>query len=232
MARGIGIATGVALLSSAEGSAAASQTAGAAGSGAAGAGSSGMGQGLTASKGAGWTFGLPWISGAVVVAAVAAIALQTGSATDETVRAPAASEVVNPPLAPPVAEASAAPSTALEPEQLVPTSEEVVEPPSRTVVKTRATKDLSEEIAVVDSARAALRSGANQRALGLVAEYQREVPKGSFRPVATALRIEALVNLGRKAEARALAERFVSTRRGTPLGDRVARIAGLASAQE
>jgi hypothetical protein len=39
--------------------------------------------------------------------------------------------------------------------------------------------------------------------------------------------VEALVKLGRAAEARALAERFVAEHRGTLLARRVADVAGL-----
>jgi hypothetical protein len=44
-----------------------------------------------------------------------------------------------------------------------------------------------------------------------------------------ALRIQALAKLGRMAEARALAERFVAEHRGSPLASRVAREVGLSA---
>jgi outer membrane protein assembly factor BamD (BamD/ComL family) len=86
---------------------------------------------------------------------------------------------------------------------------------------------LSEQIALIDSARAAVASGAGERALGLLRQYRDKYPAGSFRPEAFALQVEALVKAGRNAEARALAERFVAEHAGTPLAKRVARIAGL-----
>ncbi|HTU63581.1 MAG TPA: hypothetical protein VMF89_34195, partial [Polyangiales bacterium] len=62
------------------------------------------------------------------------------------------------------------------------------------------------------------------RALEQLRQYQSKYAVGSFGPEAKALRIEALTKLGRTAEARSLAERFVAEHRGTPLADRVSRI--------
>jgi outer membrane protein assembly factor BamD (BamD/ComL family) len=84
-------------------------------------------------------------------------------------------------------------------------------------------------VALIDAARSALSSGMADRALDALAQYQSRYPAGSFRPEATALRVEALARSGRSAEARALAERFVSEHPGSPLADRVARAAGLSS---
>jgi outer membrane protein assembly factor BamD (BamD/ComL family) len=88
--------------------------------------------------------------------------------------------------------------------------------------------DLREQIAVLDSARAAMAANADGRALETLRRYQDKYPAGSFRPEAAALKIEALVKLGRHAEARALAERFDSDYGQGPLAERVAQIAGLA----
>jgi hypothetical protein len=87
--------------------------------------------------------------------------------------------------------------------------------------------DIGDQIALVDAARASLAAGAPDRALELLRQYQTKYPAGSFRPEAAALRIEALAALGRTAEARSLAERFVAEHRGSPLADRVARVVGL-----
>lgn len=87
--------------------------------------------------------------------------------------------------------------------------------------------DLREQIALLDSARSALAAGGADRALGALSKYQAKFPRGSFGPEATALKVEALAKLGRRAEARALGERFVKEHRGTALADRVARAAGL-----
>ena len=89
------------------------------------------------------------------------------------------------------------------------------------------TGELQDQIALVDAARVAIVSGTSARALEILRRYQDKYPRGSFRPEATALKVEALAKLGRSVEARALAERFVAEHRGTVLASRVARLAGL-----
>jgi len=70
-------------------------------------------------------------------------------------------------------------------------------------------------------------AGAGERALQVLRQYESTYGAGSFRPEARALKVEALVAVGRRAEARALAERFVVDYRGSALAERVARIVGL-----
>jgi outer membrane protein assembly factor BamD (BamD/ComL family) len=89
--------------------------------------------------------------------------------------------------------------------------------------------DIKGQIALIDAARTALSTGAANRALEVLGQYQARYPAGSFRPEATALRIEALAKLGRNAEARALGERFIAEHHGSPLADRVAREIGVSS---
>jgi hypothetical protein len=86
---------------------------------------------------------------------------------------------------------------------------------------------LADQTAFIDAARAAVSERSDRRALEILRRYQEKYPGGVFRPEATALRVEALVHLGRDGEARALAERFVAEHRGTLLAARVAEIAGL-----
>jgi outer membrane protein assembly factor BamD (BamD/ComL family) len=88
--------------------------------------------------------------------------------------------------------------------------------------------ELADQIALVDASRAALASGAPSRALALANKYQMSYPTGAFRPEVTAVKIEALVKMGRTADARAAAERFAGAFGPGPLADRVARLAGLA----
>jgi outer membrane protein assembly factor BamD (BamD/ComL family) len=80
----------------------------------------------------------------------------------------------------------------------------------------------------VDAARGAVSKGAGDRALELLRQYQDRYPAGSFHPEVAALRVDALMKLGRSAEARAAAERFVAEFGRGPLADRVLRVAGLA----
>jgi hypothetical protein len=90
-----------------------------------------------------------------------------------------------------------------------------------------AAGDLRDEITFLDGARAALSAGDGRRALDLVRRYQEKYPSASFRPEATAIKIEALLKLDRQAEARALAVRFVTENRGSLLAKRVAALVGL-----
>ena len=88
--------------------------------------------------------------------------------------------------------------------------------------------DLRDQTSLIDGARNGLASGAAEKALTLVRQYQQRYPGGIFDPEAAALRIEALVRLGRSSEARGLAERFVATQPAGPLTERVKAVAGLA----
>jgi hypothetical protein len=89
-----------------------------------------------------------------------------------------------------------------------------------------ATTDLSDQLALVDAAHRALSGGDAAGALSLARKYSAEYPTGTFRPEAAALRIEALVKLGRTAEARALANKFAPTYGPGPLADRMATVVG------
>lgn len=67
---------------------------------------------------------------------------------------------------------------------------------------------LTEELKMLDGARAHLRSGQASAALGEVDQYRRKFPKGALAAEASALRIEILSELGRKDEARTAAESY------------------------
>lgn len=116
-----------------------------------------------------------------------------------------------PALAAPAVEASAAARP------LVPAT------PSR---ERATTNDLSEQLALVDSAHGALTRGDAAGALALARKYAAEYPSGTFRPEAAAIRIEALVKLGRTTEARTLASKFATSYGPGPLADRVATLVG------
>ncbi len=89
--------------------------------------------------------------------------------------------------------------------------------------------ELRAEIALVDAARSAVSTGADDRALVLLNRYDTSYRTGTFRPEAAALRIEALDHLGRIARARTLAQRFIAAHPDSPLADRVARVTGVAN---
>jgi hypothetical protein len=173
---------------------------------------------LTAATGA--TTIWPWVSvgvlGLVVAGAVVGPRLWRGTAAAP----PPVIESVTAPQPPPPPVAPAQPSAVVEPAAGGGVS-------SRTRRAVPAGAELSEQIALVDAARAALRAGAGDRALEMLRRYQDKFPNGSFRPEATALKVEVLMKVGRAKEARALAARFVADHRGSLLAARVAEVAGL-----
>ena len=89
-----------------------------------------------------------------------------------------------------------------------------------------APSDLRGEIALIDAARNAVTHASCARALALLDRYEASYPTGTFRPEATVLRVEALSGLGRAAEARVLARRFMAVHPDSPLAARVSRQAG------
>ena len=162
----------------------------------------------------------PWITAGVIGLAVAGVVVGTRAGRHVPEPRPAAPSITAPlpPAPPPVpAEPAAA----------------VAEPPPRAVAPTqrnhavRAAGGLGDQVANIDSARAAISAGASRRALEILRRYLDRYPTGSFRPEAIALEVEALMKLGREREARALAERFVAEHRGSLLARRVADVAAL-----
>jgi hypothetical protein len=168
---------------------------------------------------------LPWLSGVLVVAAVTGVVFATRPGSDEQVAPRALEPIVvpqvtafdAPPLTAPAPVASSRVEDSAGTENAPPVEARVRSPNA----------DIAEQIALIDEARSAISSGSANRAIQLVRQYQSKYPSGSFGPEATALRIEALTKLGRTAEARRAAVRFVAEHRGTPLADRVARLTGL-----
>jgi hypothetical protein len=173
---------------------------------------------------------LPWVSGTVVlaIAAGAIVAARTSTSTSSAPQAGSASAPLRAPVPVPVPSPPPAP-IAVPPEASGESSSSTTAAapahPGRRASATAA--DLRDQIALIDAARAAVSAGAGDRALEILRKYQGKYAAGSFRPEATALKIEALVKLERTAEARALAERFVVEHDGSPLAERVARVAGL-----
>jgi hypothetical protein len=181
----------------------------------------------------------PWLSGAVVALAVGGVVLGVRSHT-HAVPAVHAVHVVHvssrPAVVPLPARAalSASPSTPSVPLEATPAPQPAAPSPPRPAIRvtvTTSADDLRAQITLIDAARAAVSAKAGDRALSLLREYESKYAAGSFRPEARALKIEALAAAGRTAEARALADRFVTEYRGTPLAKRVARAAGLASSE-
>jgi hypothetical protein len=168
----------------------------------------------------------PWVSGLLLVAGAGSL-VATRAFDDTAPPAPRAPVVVAAP--------SGIPSSPVKTEAAgvpVPAPSSKVSPSAgaaraRPDGSSSTSSAISEQIALVDAASAAVSAGAGARALAVVREYQSKYPTGSFHPEISALRIEALVLVGRREEARASAERFVTQYKG-PLAERVARVAGLA----
>jgi hypothetical protein len=85
----------------------------------------------------------------------------------------------------------------------------------------RKVATLAEEVALLESARAALAQRNPGAALRVLDRYERAFDKRTLGPEATMIRIEALVSQGRQREAAALAERFVATSDGAPYEERI-----------
>lgn len=161
-----------------------------------------------------------------VTGAVVGVGVRSAGTHHAAVR-PLAAAVTPLPVAPPPPAAPAALPAAVEVATPITVgAHRTLAAPSRHRAATPG--DLRGEIALVDAARTALAGGANERALALLGRYDTTHPHGTFRPEAAALRIEALDHLGRAAQARALAQKFVAAHPESPLAERVARVTGLA----
>ena len=89
-----------------------------------------------------------------------------------------------------------------------------------------AAGSLTDEIHLLDRARAALSSGAPRRALEVLEQYDQRYPRGRFAPESVVLRVEALAAAGETQAARALGQQFLAQHPTNPLAGRVAKIVG------
>jgi hypothetical protein len=85
---------------------------------------------------------------------------------------------------------------------------------------------LSEEIAILDQAKLALKKGDPAEALRQLDAYRRAFNNGTMDDAATALRVEALVRSGRREEARAELSALQASHPGSPLLDNLRRMIG------
>jgi hypothetical protein len=88
---------------------------------------------------------------------------------------------------------------------------------------------LSGEIAVLDRARQALRGGDPATALAALDRYDNGSSKHALAAEAVLLRVRALVQSGRRAEARSLAERYVARHPGDGYSVKLRQLAGLSA---
>jgi hypothetical protein len=157
------------------------------------------------------------IAGVVVVTGAAVVVWQ--SVTDEQ-DAPT-SERARPSVTPPAAEVIP-PEPVPEP----PLAEPIApEEPARVERRTEPRPtSFADEVALLEQAR---REAARQpsAALATLRRYERDHPRGQLRLECEAIRIEALANAGRRAEARRRAERFLRAHPRAPYVDRIRQIA-------
>jgi hypothetical protein len=97
---------------------------------------------------------------------------------------------------------------------------------SAATVRNAADSALSEELRAVERVRAALAAGDASAALHGLERYESASHPGRFRIEADVLRIEALTRLGKIAQARALADTFLSKHPGSPYVRRVSSLVG------
>lgn len=183
-----------------------------------------------------------WVS-----AGVAVVVLGAGAALFQYSRSPAPPLTPRPALAAPTVEAAPAPlanpAPAQPSEAPVAAAEKAAGPGPRTAaVETAAPsaarsksqaaspsdtkRDLREEIELIDAARGAVARRAPEAALESLRRYFTNYPRGAFTPEAQVLRIEALEQSGRHAQASSLASAFLSRHPDSPLAERVARSVG------
>jgi hypothetical protein len=170
----------------------------------------------------------PWVAGALAAAVVAGAFVVTGPAKAPPTPSRTAAAPSSTPGAVPLPTPVSAPLAAEWPRKAADETAPSVAASSETQRGSGSvSSDIAQQIALIDAARVALVGGSAEQALTGVRQYQTRYPKGAFRPEAAAIKIEALVKLGRSDEAKVLAERFLVAHGPSPLADRVARLAGL-----
>ena len=97
--------------------------------------------------------------------------------------------------------------------------------PTRPSKEPERARSLPEQLRVLKQAREALRAGGATRTLAILDSYERGANSVDMSAEATLLRIEALVQLGRRAEADQLIELFVARHSDNPLVDRARSLA-------
>jgi hypothetical protein len=133
-----------------------------------------------------------------------------------TLQAPAPVAVAHASIAPALPTASA----------LGPAKTVSVPPPSPPLASAApaapAPSDLDAELALLQDAHAALRANDGLRALRILDEHTRRFPNGALGEESEAARVFALCQVGRPAEARDVAGRFLREHPRSPLAPRVA----------
>lgn len=94
----------------------------------------------------------------------------------------------------------------------------------KAVASSQRLPDLRDEIALMDRARTALRSGAPGQALSALDQYRARYPRGTFGQEARVMRIEALAASGNRARALAETNAFLSQNPKSPHSERLRQL--------
>ncbi len=137
------------------------------------------------------------------------------------------SPVVQPVTPAPVPDRSPSPARGAAPEvsPLPPVEQRVVTPRARTTSSAPEADDLSEQIRLIEAARAGVAARDAKAALAAVSEYSSKFPRGSFGQEAAVLRIRAIDQSGDSARATAMAKAFIAR---FPKSPHVARLSPIA----
>jgi hypothetical protein len=132
-----------------------------------------------------------------------------------------------------VAEGAPTPSAPAPPPNLTPIQPNTLASASGAASKVAPLADarLRAEIALLDRARQALRSGAPARAAELLAQHERRFAPAALAPEADALHIETLLQRGERSDAEQRARHFFSAYPAHPLSDRIQRLLAAAGTQ-
>jgi hypothetical protein len=173
-----------------------------------------------------------WVVLSVATVGAGTAAVHQASVPTEKPRAAVSAAAPAPPVpvvaADPVVPAIAAPAPELETEEppavlrMKPAA-----PTPRPTAEVEAPLDaerLAEEVRAVDRARSALAEGRAAESLTALDEYEARFGGRKFAPEALYLRMQALLSLGRKAEARSAAERLVRAFPKSPHTARARRV--------
>jgi len=95
-------------------------------------------------------------------------------------------------------------------------------PPNK--VSVAASANAAAELAMLDQARGAIRSGEPAEALSILDAYRSRFPRGAMGPEASILRVEALVRAGDRAGAEREGESFRGANPNSPYAARIASL--------
>ena len=175
--------------------------------------------------------GLVVLSGALLLVLSGVARKAQPTFTAQSVAAQVAAPSLPAPAEPRAAEPVASP---LPPVELTADPAPAAKPSLRTRVSSAssaspdAAADLSEQLRLIEAARAAIAGGNASAASAAVASYRSRFPRGPFGQEAAVLQIETLDLQGNHAKAAALARNFLARHPNSPHVSLVQRIAGRA----